>query len=645
MTAFLSLCMIVKNEEKVLKRCLDSVQGIVDEIVIVDTGSDDRTKAIAAQYTDKIYDFAWTDSFSDARNFAQSKATGEWILVLDADEYVDQDNLKEAKEQLAEQPESVDALSCKIYNFTGIYGEQIVQHHSLRIYRNKPSIRFIRKVHEQLDKTDGDLVTQPSNLVLYHSGYLLQTVKEKDKNKRNTTLIKQQLKRSGHAAFDFFNMGNEYLSKGEIEKALEAYTKAYQNKRDFRYSWVPFCVVQIVHCLIRLERFNDALRVINDAQSIWTQSPDFKFMKGQVFVLQHRLEDAKDELLDLVNHKEKYQSPIKSIDYLEFFPYQFLGKIYEMEEDYNKAVFYYVQALNANPKHYDIIYSLLQILVKFNQTVDVRKFIDKQNWTDSSRDLFMLIRILLDLGNNELSRNYINQVEQDEVIKEGFLVKLNLIEGNLEEAVQRIKASGLAAFYHMFQYGCFDLYDLLILGLALKETSVLERVDKLPLSPKEKSLIKFVVNESTLTKADVEDYIKFAERCIKMKQFNLFEELLKKRTHYPKKRVNLELGHLLYKYGFVDLAVSFYQEVGEKDYDVQTFVNIIDAFLKNGYSTDALNFAILALKNNKCDYRIFKAAINILKDQKTEKESLIKLGLKYFPDSKYLLSQVNSSVS
>ena len=80
----ISLCMIVKNEERILKRCLDSVRDLVDEIIIVDTGSTDATKWIAAGYTDKIYDFTWNDDFSAARNFAFSKATKEYIYSADA---------------------------------------------------------------------------------------------------------------------------------------------------------------------------------------------------------------------------------------------------------------------------------------------------------------------------------------------------------------------------------------------------------------------------------------------------------------------------------------------------------------------------------------------------------------------------------
>lgn len=87
-----SLCMIVKNEEQVLSRCLDSIADLMDEIIIVDTGSTDRTKEIAARYTDRIYDFTWTGNFSDARNFSFSKATKDYIYCADADEMLDDEN-------------------------------------------------------------------------------------------------------------------------------------------------------------------------------------------------------------------------------------------------------------------------------------------------------------------------------------------------------------------------------------------------------------------------------------------------------------------------------------------------------------------------------------------------------------------------
>ncbi len=106
----ISLCMIVKNEERILARCLDSIRELMDEIIIVDTGSNDRTKKIAARYTDKIYDFAWTGDFSEARNFAFSKAGCDYIYTADADEVLDAENyekFRSLKETLLPEVEIV----------------------------------------------------------------------------------------------------------------------------------------------------------------------------------------------------------------------------------------------------------------------------------------------------------------------------------------------------------------------------------------------------------------------------------------------------------------------------------------------------------------------------------------------------------
>lgn len=102
--------MIVKNEQNVLARCLDSMADLMDEIIIVDTGSQDTTKEIAAKYTDKIYDFAWIDDFAAARNFAASKAQMDYIYTADADEYLDEANrekLRQLKEALLPEIEIV----------------------------------------------------------------------------------------------------------------------------------------------------------------------------------------------------------------------------------------------------------------------------------------------------------------------------------------------------------------------------------------------------------------------------------------------------------------------------------------------------------------------------------------------------------
>ncbi len=150
--ATISLCMIVKNEERVLARCLDSLAGLMDEIIIVDTGSEDNTKEIAARYIDKIYDFAWTGDFSDARNFADSKATMEYIYTADADEVLDETNrerFRSLKEALLPEIEMVQMYYCNDLgknNTTNNFEKE----YRPKLYRRLRRFTWIDPVHETL---------------------------------------------------------------------------------------------------------------------------------------------------------------------------------------------------------------------------------------------------------------------------------------------------------------------------------------------------------------------------------------------------------------------------------------------------------------------------------------------------------------
>lgn len=149
--ATISLCMIVKNEALVLERCLNSLQGIVDEMIIVDTGSEDQTKEIAGRYTEHLYDFAWQDDFSAARNFSFSKATMEYIYTADADEVLDEVNRKrfmDLKRALLPEIDIVQMLYCNqlTYNTTYNFDEE----YRPKLYKRLRSFCWEEPVHERV---------------------------------------------------------------------------------------------------------------------------------------------------------------------------------------------------------------------------------------------------------------------------------------------------------------------------------------------------------------------------------------------------------------------------------------------------------------------------------------------------------------
>jgi glycosyltransferase involved in cell wall biosynthesis len=184
----LTLSMIVKNEEKYLPGCLESVKDIADEIVIVDTGSTDSTKNIAELYGAKVYDFNWVDDFSAARNFALQKSTGNWILYLDADERLTESSFKELSEIINRDDKL--AVHCLVDCIDNHNNKASVIKYT-RLFRNNPKLKFNGKVHEQIVKSIKELnyKTIDSNIKILHLGYDIPKAELEKKAERNLTLL------------------------------------------------------------------------------------------------------------------------------------------------------------------------------------------------------------------------------------------------------------------------------------------------------------------------------------------------------------------------------------------------------------------------------------------------------------------------
>ncbi len=162
----ISLCMIVKNEEKILERCLDSVADLVDEIVIADTGSTDATREIARRYTEKVYDFPWTDDFSAARNFVFSRATQEYIYSADADEVLSPENRERfrlLKETLLPEVEIVQMKYANQLQFNTVYNYD--EEYRPKLFKRKRDFVWEAPIHETVRL---EPVIYDSDIVITH---------------------------------------------------------------------------------------------------------------------------------------------------------------------------------------------------------------------------------------------------------------------------------------------------------------------------------------------------------------------------------------------------------------------------------------------------------------------------------------------
>ncbi|MCT8140152.1 glycosyltransferase [Anaerobacillus sp. CMMVII] len=638
MEKFLSLCMIVKNEERTLDRCLSSVKDVVDEIIIVDTGSIDRTLEIANRYVQRVYEYEWNNSFSDARNFAQSKASGKWILVLDADEFVDTDNLKLAIDELKESKSSAEAFQVKIYNFTGKYGERIIQHKSIRLYRNSSSIKYYRLIHEQLKKVTGDLEVGSINLTLYHSGYLNSTMKEKNKSERNTHLLDNEIVLSGNSAFDYFNLGNEYLVTNETEKALEAFVNGYNKKISFNISWIPFCLVQIVNCLISLQRYEEALRVIADAENIFPASPDFKVFKANIYLSQHRYTDALEVLVSTIETHGDDNHCIVSIDYREYYPHLLLGKVYKKQNELSNAVFHFSKAYSFN-KSKEALSELLNILYKNESESDIKHFIDTNIDISTTDDLINMVLILISIHDTVIVKEYIEKVNEPILVK-GLNLRIALYENNIPTIKELMLVISNNELIELIKRQIIDFYDVIVIYFILGDGIITILRDlSYTLLGGDKSFIERLLSGSNLiNETDKKHYLVLFERLLKYKFDSILNKFLEWRYSLGSD-INIDIGDILYKYGCKDLAINSYKQVINTSFlSENSFANICKYYKDQQNFTQALKVASEALKLNKYDFRIITDFIEIFMSHQNYQGVIdtIDFGLENYKNSNYL---------
>jgi tetratricopeptide (TPR) repeat protein len=219
--------MIVKNEAKNLPRCLESVRGVADELVIVDTGSTDGTVAVAHRYDARVYHFAWRNDFSAARNAAVSHARGEWILALDADETLGPDARRSLRDLLRDDRYQAYLLNIRS-PLKGTRSQVAVINAWPRLFRNRPEIRYEGRVHEQISPSIarmGGMVAR-TELVIDHLGYHQDFTDQMGKQARNLALLRQQLAEHPDDPMVTFHLGEALGLGGQIVEAVEAYRRA-----------------------------------------------------------------------------------------------------------------------------------------------------------------------------------------------------------------------------------------------------------------------------------------------------------------------------------------------------------------------------------------------------------------------------------
>lgn len=266
-----SLCMIVKDEEVYLKRCLDSVSNQVDEIIIVDTGSTDSTVSIAKEYEAKIFTYEWDKDFAAARNFSLEKAQSDYVLVLDADEYLDENT--DIQNAIKEQKD-IYIINFKNYSDGGY----VTKHQAIRLFKNSIGLKYSGKIHEHLNIADFDNLTNDiSEFNIHHDGYKNETYHKKNKYNRNLEILEKEVK-DNPTGYNLFNLGTQYKAGNNYEKALETFRKSYPYSKNQLY--LPYLLYSMGDCLYQLGRNKDGINLIKDSSELFPKYTGFYYLMG-----------------------------------------------------------------------------------------------------------------------------------------------------------------------------------------------------------------------------------------------------------------------------------------------------------------------------------------------------------------------------
>lgn len=338
-SAPISICIITKNECDTLRQCLTCLKPYADagkhEIVLVDTGSTDNTVEICKEFTDKIYYFEWINDFSAARNYAAEKASHDWILCIDSDEFVTEWDEKELQNLINNNPTMIGNMVQR--NTCGHEGETYKSDERASRLYNRKFYHFERSIHEQLVPTNPDtgFHYKGIQIIADHMSYSGSVEDLRKKAERNITLLKKELKINPHDPYTLFQLGQSYYMIDDYKNANYYYGLGLEEDVDPNLGYVSTMVVSYGYTLLNLKQFDQAL-LLESVYDAFCNRSDFVFLMGLIYMNTGYIEKA------IQQFKKATTFDFCKVEGVTTYKAWYnLGVIYECTNHIKDAVYYY----------------------------------------------------------------------------------------------------------------------------------------------------------------------------------------------------------------------------------------------------------------------------------------------------------------
>lgn len=434
----ISLCVICKNEEQNITRCLEGVRAVVDEMIVVDTGSTDNTVAIARKIGAKVYNYEWDNNFANARNYALKQARNEWIIFLDADEYFLPEHAKliaEMIKRLKSQRNSTDAIMMRHISIDEGRGSVVVETNRLVRAFRKSTMEYERAIHESLKKKDDGTIHlldgTDSEAVVYHTGYTLERMAHKAQ--RNLEMLLEDERNGTDDELTFLYLSDSYMGLGQLEKAIN-YGIRYIEKGRVVYGFNAKPYSNVIRSLISLGKDREIIMEwVDKAIARFPGHPDFVWLRGIQLLGEQKYNEALNALLEADQLKDSYDGPESvKITFSLSDMYNNIAGIYVLKNEHLNALEYYVKSLKLKKYGDSAFDGLLTITKPYPR-----------------EELILLLNSLYGQTDEELSF-LVNRLTE---LREGRLL---LYYGNRSGWIQQNESEGHISFYILYLNGRYD---------------------------------------------------------------------------------------------------------------------------------------------------------------------------------------------
>jgi glycosyltransferase involved in cell wall biosynthesis len=424
---YISQCLITKNEENNIEYCLSHLKSVVNEQIVVDTGSTDRTVEIAESLGAKVFHFDWINDFSAARNFALDKAKGDWILFLDCDEYFSEDSITSIKEIIKSTSrfKDVDGIMCELINIDQNKNVlSTMSNISPRIFKNKDYLRFNNKIHEILTnkynvESKVSLLNASKILKLFHTGYDKKEVLLKNKNERNILLLQKELEESPQNAKLNLYYSKQLRSEEKYNEALDYCLKSYNYMdnsifNDYYYEIYSNIMINMIALSMPYE---DIKTIYEEAICKYSDYPDYYMYMGKACLKNNKVLEAVGYLEKCIYYCEHYSNKIESNALGNLVNiYNNLLDLYTLMDNRKKIVELSITMLKINKYNLEVLSLLLKTFLTQEKEKDVIVFLSKIYDYNNFKDKIYLIKSSELLKNEILIEFYNSLLNEEELL-------------------------------------------------------------------------------------------------------------------------------------------------------------------------------------------------------------------------------------